>query len=182
MIEQNHNAPGSSTDSGLGKDQRHSKSSADSLLEDFHVSSQVSSRCNSNPPSRPLSSDTGDLSWEKGRDLLSPRLRGFPGYLSSSTPHSPTNLTPATGSREDLLDDGFSRPESQEDLLGSRGNGMRASGSSQGSSISHAAMQSGIKPPKPRHKPLRRSKTDLGDPSIIKAALTLAKMQGCTSL
>ncbi|XP_041482358.1 uncharacterized protein LOC121429433 isoform X2 [Lytechinus variegatus] len=67
--------------------------------------------------------------------------------------------------------------ESQEDLLGSRGNGMRASGSSQGSSISHA-MQSGIKPPKPRHKPLRRSKTDLGDPSIIKAALTLAKMQG----
>ncbi|XP_041482347.1 LOW QUALITY PROTEIN: uncharacterized protein LOC121429428 [Lytechinus variegatus] len=177
MIEQNHNAPGSSTDSGLGKDQRHSKSSADSLLEDFHVSSQVSSRCNSNPPSRPLSSDTGDLSWEKGRDLLSPRLRGFPGYLSSSTPHSPTNLTPATGSREDLLDDGFSRPESQEDLLGSRGNGMRASGSSQGSSISHA-MQSGIKPPKPRHKPLRRSKTDLGDPSIIKAALTLAKMQG----
>ncbi|XP_030837786.1 uncharacterized protein LOC579951 isoform X3 [Strongylocentrotus purpuratus] len=178
MLEQNHNAPGSSTDSGLGKDQRHSKSSADSLLEDFHVSSQVSSSCNSNPPSRPLSSDIGDLSWEKGRELLPPRFRGIPGYLSSSTPHSPNLLTPTTGSREDLLDGQFSRPESQEDLLGSRGNGMRASGSSQGSSISHAAMQSGIKPPKPRHKPLRRSKTDLGDPSIIKAALTLAKMQG----
>ena len=32
-LEQSHNAPGSSTDSGLGKDHRHSKSSADSLLE-----------------------------------------------------------------------------------------------------------------------------------------------------
>ena len=42
MLEQNHNAPGSSTDSGLGKDQRHSKSSADSLLEVSKISFSTS--------------------------------------------------------------------------------------------------------------------------------------------
>ena len=69
-------------------------------------------------------------------------------------------------------------PGSHEDLLGHHGNRMRASISSQGSSISQAALQAGAKPPKPRHRPFKRSKTDLGDPKIIKAALALAKIQG----
>ncbi|XP_071511132.1 uncharacterized protein [Diadema antillarum] len=178
-LDHSHHAPGSSTDSGLGKDQRHSKSSADSLLEDFPISSPVSSRGNSNPPSRPMSSDIADLSWEKGQEVSQVRRgKEVRRFLSKSMPQSPAFHTPTQGSTEDLLEGPMSMPGSHEDLLGGRDSRIRASGSSHGSSIGHAALQTRVKPPKPRHRPIRRSKTDLGDPKIIKAALTLAKMQG----
>ncbi|XP_033638213.1 uncharacterized protein LOC117298938 [Asterias rubens] len=166
--------PGSSVDSGIVKDRAAEEASlAGDSDTGSHLCSPCSSLGSSNPPSRPLSSDIGDLQWEKA---LGDHQGGFnDGFLDER------KLSAVTiGRRESAT--GVSRvrgPMSTRLSLGSQ-SAYETSDSilspkkvtfSLAEDITKKAMEADLKRlPKPNHLP-RRSKTDMGDIKAITNAI-----------